>query len=207
MADDPRAQRKAKVAAVKRDLIKAAAKLTFAKNGLDRTSVREIARTAGYTTGAIYFHFASKEELYGDILGDSLDQLLAEVSAATVDKAPGPALDGAFRALVEFYSRNPQDLDLSLYLFNGTHPDGLTPQLNRDLNERLLLVMDVFRENLERAGVPGPGLTSEVAGLFNEMIGILISARTGRLKILGTDLPTMLDHHTANMARRLGGRA
>lgn len=208
MPKDARASRKAAVDRAKRDIIKAAAKDTFAKTGLERASVREIARNAGYTTGAIYFHYSSKEELYADILSDSLDLLLERVEeAASDDDAPIAALDGAFRALVEFYDRNPRDLDLSLYLFDGTKPSGLTPALNRKLNGKLRAVMAVYRHHLSRAGVEDSQLTIEVAGLFDEMIGILVSAHTGRLRVLETDLASMLDHHTGNLVRRLGGRA
>ena len=204
MTGKAQARRKAAVDGVKRDLIKAAAKSTFAKTGLERASVREIARLAGYTTGAIYFHYANKEELYADILSDSLDALLARVSdAASNDDGPVAALDMAFRAMVGFYDENRSDLDLSLYLFGGSKPGGLTPALNRELNKKLLAVMAVFRQHLARSGVKETELTREVAGLFNEMIGLLIAAQTGRLKILKTDLATMLDHHTANLARRL----
>ena len=203
MADTARTRRKAAVDGVKRDLIKVAAKATFAETGLERASVREIARKAGYTTGAIYFHYASKEDLYADILSDSLDALRARVDqASSGNMPPAAALDGAFRALVGFYNDNPRDLDLSLYLFNGMTPSGLTPALNRALNDKLRATMAVFRRHLARAGVDEAHLTVEAAGLFNEMIGMLVAAHTGRLKVLGTDLATMLDHHTANLARR-----
>ena len=69
MNDDVlRTRRRQAVDTVKRELIRSAAKKLFAEAGLDGTSVREIARLAGYTTGAIYFHYANKEELYADIL-------------------------------------------------------------------------------------------------------------------------------------------
>ncbi|XSC47523.1 TetR/AcrR family transcriptional regulator [Bradyrhizobium sp. RDT10] len=71
MDDAQRKHRKLTVDGVKRELIRSAAKKLFAVSGLDGTSVREIAKLAGYTTGAIYFHYGSKEELYADILRDS----------------------------------------------------------------------------------------------------------------------------------------
>ena len=60
------------------------------------------------------------------------------------------ALATAFRALVGFYDENPRDLDLSLYLLNGARPRGLTPALNRELNGKLLAVLDVYRLQLPR---------------------------------------------------------
>ena len=198
-------RRKQAVVAVKRELIRSAAKQLFAEQGLDGTSVREIAKQAGYTTGAIYFHYANKEELYADILLESLDNLLGCV-ASSVDGAPEPvvALATSFRALVGFYTENPRDLDLSLYLLNGARARGLTPALNRELDGKLLAVLDVYRRQLAKAGVEDGRLSVEVGGLFDEMIGSLVASLTGRLKVIGTDLASVVDHHVANLAVRLG---
>ena len=189
---------------VKRELIRSAAKKLFAESGLDGTSVREIARLAGYTTGALYFHYANKEELYADILRDSLDRLFIEVRGSLpANDEPVARLTAAFRALVRFYDENPRDLDLSLYLLNGTRPRGLTPTLNKELNNKLRLVLDIYRTELSRAGIEDRRLNVEVGGLFDEMIGSLLAAHTGRLKVIGTDLAEVVEHHTANLAGRL----
>ena len=205
MNEIAKSRRKQAVVAAKRELIRSAAKQLFAEQGLDGTSVREIAKQAGYTTGAIYFHYANKEELYADILRESLDNLLKCV-ASSVDGATEPvvALGTAFRALVGFYSENPRDLDLSLYLLNGARPRGLTRALNRELNGKLLAVLDVYRLQLAKAGVEDGRLSVEVGGLFDEMIGSLVASLTGRLKVIGTDLASVVDHHVANLAVRLG---
>jgi AcrR family transcriptional regulator len=139
-------------------------KKLFAESGLDGTSVREIARLAGYTTGAIYFHYANKEELYADILRESLDRLFIEVNGSLpANGEPVAKLSAAFRALVRFYDENPRDLDLSRYLFNGARPRGLTPALNKELNSKLRLVLDIFRTELSRAGIENSPSTSRWA--------------------------------------------
>ena len=197
-------QRQSAVDSVKREFIRRAAKKLFAERGLDATSVREIAREAGYTTGAIYFHYESKEALYADILRESLDRLFESVSTAAARcKDPLEGLGEAFRALVRFYDENPRDLDLSLYLLQGTQPRGLTPAANRDLNEQLMTTMSVYRSRLAELGVPANGLNIEVAGIFDEMIGALIAAHTGRLPLFGVDLDTMMEFHIRNRALRV----
>jgi AcrR family transcriptional regulator len=47
-----------------RDLLLDAAEQVFASRGFEGSSLDEIADTAGYTRGAIYKHFAGKEELF-----------------------------------------------------------------------------------------------------------------------------------------------
>jgi AcrR family transcriptional regulator len=197
-------QRQAAVASVKREFIRNAAKKLFAEHGLDVTSVRQIAREAGYTTGAIYFHYESKEELYGDILKESLEQLFERVRAAANACAdPLQALAAAFRELVHFYDENPSDLDLSLYLREGTRPRGISAKSNRELNQRLMETLGIYRTKLEEAGVSSAELDMEVAGLFDEMIGLLIAAHTGRLRVIGVDLACMVEHHVRNLELRL----
>src|SRR5688500_3905686 len=75
-------RRKAAVSAFKRELIRDAAKRVFVEVGLHETSAREIAKAAGYTTGAIYAQYASKEEVYADILRESLTSMANAVEQA-----------------------------------------------------------------------------------------------------------------------------
>ena len=199
-----RASRNTAVNALKRDLIREAAKRVFLARGLSAASVREIALQAGYTTGAIYFHYASKEEIYADVLSGSLSALHEAVSAAARAEAHAVAsLTAAYRAFVAFYRAHPRDLSLGLYLFEGAGPRGLNAKLNRDLNERFLGVMQIFEAGLASAGVRPPERKIEAVALFNEMVGLLIAANTGRLAVFGVDTDTMIDRHVAWLQKRI----
>jgi AcrR family transcriptional regulator len=65
-----------------RERLIAAAGEVFAEKGYDRAGVQEIARRAGFTTGAIYGRFAGKAELLlaaiQDRSSDELEQLFAQ---------------------------------------------------------------------------------------------------------------------------------
>ena len=192
------------VNALKRDLIREAAKRVFLEHGLSAASVREIALQAGYTTGAIYFHYASKEEIYADVLRESLSALHEAVSAAAVGETDAVrSLTAAYRAFIGFYRAHPRDLSLGLYLFEGAGPRGLNVKLNRDLNERFLGMMQVFEAGLASAGVGQRERKIEAVALFNEMVGLLIAANTGRLNVFGIDSDMMVDRHVAWLQRRV----
>ena len=47
----------------RRDAILAAAASRFRRQGFERTSVREIAQAMGMTSGSLFYHFATKEDL------------------------------------------------------------------------------------------------------------------------------------------------
>lgn len=57
-------------------LVEAAERVMRSK-GLARTTVKEIAREAGYSEGALYKHFTSKEELFLAVLADRLPPFIA----------------------------------------------------------------------------------------------------------------------------------
>ncbi len=75
--------RREKQQRTRKSLLKAAAKL-FCQRGLEGASIDEVAQTAGYTKGAFYANFKSKEELFLVMLDERfatelerLDQALA----------------------------------------------------------------------------------------------------------------------------------
>ena len=140
-ADDPRQLRHQALADVRRELVLDAARSAFFELGMEKASIREIAHRAGYTPGAIYSYFASKEELYGTLLSESLDRLNERVQETLDKKSPGPARARATaKAIFDFYRENPRDLDLGFYLFQG-----MQPFWNCELNPCLWLWMS-FRD-------------------------------------------------------------
>ena len=58
-----RLERQQALSDARRALVLDAARAVFEKLGIEGASIREIARAAGYTPGAIYFYFDSKESI------------------------------------------------------------------------------------------------------------------------------------------------
>jgi AcrR family transcriptional regulator len=87
-----RAERRART---RTELIDAAERL-FTAQGFHATSLDSVAAEAGYTKGAVYSNFASKEDLFFAVYERRLDDRLAEFEAI-FETAP-TALDGLRRA-------------------------------------------------------------------------------------------------------------
>ena len=68
-------------------LLAAAAEL-FAKRGYRGASVDEIAERAGYSKGALYWHFQSKDELFFALMDQSVDAPTREMIALLQDAPP-----------------------------------------------------------------------------------------------------------------------
>jgi AcrR family transcriptional regulator len=74
----------------RRQLLEVATRV-FAERGFHDTSMDDVAEAAGVTKPVLYQHFASKRELYVELLGDISRQLAGAIADATAE-AGGPRL-------------------------------------------------------------------------------------------------------------------
>lgn len=196
VASEARRRRARSLGDARRELILEAAREAFGEHGLAGASLREIARRAGYTPGALYSYFDSKEAIYGALLGESLERLNAAVATA-LDGATTPRdrLRRAAGAFYHFYRDFPRELDLGFYLFNGVRPMGLTPELNAALNTRLRDALAPVETALLELGRPAAQATRDTTALFAQMVGLLVLAHTGRIRLFGQQAEALLDDY------------
>jgi AcrR family transcriptional regulator len=72
-----------------RDTILAAARELFARYGLSKTTVEDIARAVHMGKGSLYYYFKSKEDLFKAVLDSEIDALREEMKTAlTKDVSP-----------------------------------------------------------------------------------------------------------------------
>jgi TetR/AcrR family transcriptional regulator len=90
-------------ARVSPDRIRAAAALEFAERGYAGARVDRIARRARVNKAMLYYHFASKQALYRDLLRSTFSDLAAELEhIAGLPLAPPDRLDAAITAMAAF---------------------------------------------------------------------------------------------------------
>jgi AcrR family transcriptional regulator len=81
----PRVDRRTRAARAEgrdgREELLAAATKVFARRGFQQASVDEIAAEAGFSKGAVYWHFANKDELFFALLEERIDQPMREMIA------------------------------------------------------------------------------------------------------------------------------
>lgn len=68
--------------------IKRAAAGLFARQGLGATSMRQIARAAGLHVSSLYYYFATKDQLYRDVMADVLDSV-GEIASRSLRSSGG----------------------------------------------------------------------------------------------------------------------
>jgi AcrR family transcriptional regulator len=100
----PATARRLRVSALTRQRILTASMHLFSRQGFARTTVRDIARQAGISDAAIYYHFANKDELLRELVDAQLhpDQWIApEVLATSIRELVDEAVHGATRVIEE----------------------------------------------------------------------------------------------------------
>jgi AcrR family transcriptional regulator len=88
--------------------IAAAAIEVFAEKGYDGASVRDIARLAGLTEGAMYRHFDGKEALAREIFQGNIERWSAHLVLAATQAGPGfaPQLEAMVRFFCVAFDEN-----------------------------------------------------------------------------------------------------
>jgi AcrR family transcriptional regulator len=107
----------------RRKLLTAAEKI-FARDGFEAARLEDIASAAGYTRGALYASFESKEDIFFALLEHWVRRRIEAVNSL-LDEHENP--NARLRALREYYAQNAQDrrlalLSLEFKLFAVRHP-------------------------------------------------------------------------------------
>ena len=180
-----------------------AARSVFLEQGLEGASMREIARHAGYTPGAIYSYFDSKEAIYGALLGESLERLHAAVQAMQpVDASPAAELVARAHGWFGFYAAHPRELDLGFYLVHGLAPRGLTSDLNHRLNDRLHAALMPCEQALRAMGLDAGAALRETTALFAHGMGLLLLQHTGRIRMFRQDATALFEDYVRGLSAR-----
>jgi AcrR family transcriptional regulator len=197
-------QRQQAVSDARRALVMDAARSVFAEMGIEGASIREIAKRAGYTPGAIYTYFDSKEAIYADLLNESLDRLQSCVDTAKAPKNnPAKLLIVKAQAWFGFYADNPRDLDLGFYLVHGLQPRGLTSDLNAKLNGKLYAALAPCEAAMLDMGLPVEIAKRENTALFAHGVGVLLLHHTGRIRLFGQSASALFTDYVLQLAARV----
>lgn len=209
VAPDAAATRRGAVRDFKRAAILTAAKDIFSRHGLEGATIRAIAQAAGYTAGAVYSYYDTKEAIYADILSASLLALGDAVGDAVRQSSNDEArVRATIRAFYDFYRARPQELALGFYLFQGLRPRGLSRPLDRELNSRLIAVLMRLRGALIRFGKMRPlAAHRETVAAMCHISGVLLMNETGRLKTLDSDPDLLIEHYVDSLIARLKSAA
>ena len=111
----------------------------FARHGYHETSMSALAAEAGVTKPVLYQHFASKHDLFEELLSETGDRLMRAIEASEVEDTPRRRVEAGFRAFFRFFEERPA----AFALLYGTSL-AVDPDFRRDARR----VRDTFAEYL-----------------------------------------------------------
>ena len=152
--------------ALTRDLLLSAAEQIFARVGYEKAQVEGIAEAAGFSKGALYAHFKSKEELFLALYETKTTTYLAKLRHVLNS---APSREEKIKAFRSFYIDLLKEkrwalISLEVKLFITRHPE---------VKERLRQVDEHLGDNIDRALTRLFGNSARAAG---EALGGIFSA-------------------------------
>jgi AcrR family transcriptional regulator len=141
----PRLSRKEKQAKTRSSLMSSAARV-FCKHGMDRASIDEVAEDAGYTKGAFYANFGSKQELFLAMLDERFAERIEEADRAFAAGSGESPPEQARHAAADFaraFRADPGAERLFLEFASYALRD-------EDFRQELITRFATLRERLER---------------------------------------------------------
>lgn len=153
-----------------------AAREVFADVGFFGASIGDICKRAGYTTGAFYSNYASKDELFLAVFDANarrvtqrMARMIAKVAAAdlTVERA------GAILADVEEEDRTWFLISTEFTLYAVRHPEAARRLAEHEANLRVLLI-ELFSDIFARLG---RSATVDI----EEFVRLIVAVREGGL--------------------------
>jgi AcrR family transcriptional regulator len=172
---DPRVASRDRRKQVTRDQLLKSAEHLFLEHGFHRTSIDDIAGGAGFTKGAVYTHFDSKEEVFIALTERRWDDQLARVHAALDDLAASPAghrLASFLQLTRSLLWDDPgwQLLALEFSVYAARHPS-VQKRLSERHHANRSMLAELLAHDLDERGIdpaiPPDDLAAVLLAFFN----------------------------------------
>lgn len=182
-----------------------AGRAVIAERGVQAASVEEICDRAGFTRGAFYSNFASKDELCAALLRQYMERQVAAADAAirqVTDEIPGRSLDEAIAwGVAAFVKVQPNSAEETLVRMELQLHAIRTPEMRTlyaEAYERIEplvahLIEDAVARFGHRLAVPGPQAIALLHAVYNEaQIGQLTRGEQPHGGAMGAPLVSLL---------------
>ena len=131
-----------------REKILGTARLLFPKYGYNGISIRAIASRARLTTGAIYFHFKNKKDIYKTICFEAIDILINRFkSGISREKTSLQKLISTFDSYIDFFYHNRDHYNI-LMEFKAAYESGRNTTKN-EIAQRMHELVDLMAGSIE----------------------------------------------------------
>ena len=168
-----------------RERVRSAAVRLFARQGYAAVNMRQIAVEAGISTGSIYRHFATKEELFGDLVAEAATGLGSVVERFRGSEEPVESLRTFTEEFLADLAGTGDFVEFFLLMHHaftqGVDSEREAPAAVRDLVARNAELLAAAVELIERGQAQGalrPGPAEELASCYFAMFDGLVTMRS-----------------------------
>jgi AcrR family transcriptional regulator len=182
--------KKAQQSAKTREALLSTCLLLFAERGFASTSIDEIARAAGVTKGAMYWHFASKEDLFQAIL-DRIRSRWQEVVHAPVSarQAPLERIAQLFDSYAELFRESPEICLFMQQVLLDQHNKLFSAQVAKVFSKTARFIANIIDEG-KQAGVIEPEVDALTTA--HSILGALSGASQQAMTTRGLTLSRLI---------------
>lgn len=165
----------------------------FARYGYQATSIDRIAKAAGVTKGALYYHFKDKEDLLLEAVRNRVGQferrVAGDVAAETRDAAE--SLRQVARACLEHATKsNHRRFIVTIMVEALDTNDRLSQQFRSMMNRFRQYLIDVIE-------------AGQKSGLFRQSVDAALAAQVYAATVMGAEIQYYQDPDNVDLARVL----
>ncbi len=162
-----------------KERIERAALALFAASGIDGVSVKQIARRAGVSQGALYSHFESKEDLAWQLFSDNFSKMGHELRQCT--RHLRTFSEKILAVVSHIFARFDEDAELWAYVFFARHR--YVPRISPRLGNPFLIVRMIIYDAIAEGTIPRQDLdllTAMVSGIILQVADLRILGRISK---------------------------
>lgn len=188
-------------------LVEAALALAAQRSPADITTA-DLAQTVGISQGAVFRHFASKEAIWLAVLDWATETLLGELRAATSEplaqSTPLAALQGVFRAHVDFVVRHPGVPRVIFQELQHAQDTLLKAGVRRLMQQYRALLSDILtRAQAQGLLAPGIDLSSAAVLFMGSVQGLVMqSMLSGNVHAMQAQAPGVFSIYLRGITSR-----
>ncbi|MFB6398450.1 TetR/AcrR family transcriptional regulator [Polymorphospora lycopeni] len=165
--------------AATREAVLTAAVRRFAQHGFAATNMRDIAREAGVSTGLIYQHHASKDELFTEVVTRAADGLFATARTLTGDGDAASVLHDFTRRFLADIATDRDAAEFFMVVnqaFLADEPAGVRDRLRPGHQAFRQALTEVIRRG-QRRGRFGAGDPAEMVLCYLALLSGIVTTR------------------------------
>ncbi len=185
----------------KRRHILDAARRLFDARGMEGLNMRAIADEAGYSLGAAYAYFRTKEEIQIELLAATFAEIARRIRAAALRDGSSPL--AGFHLFMRYFRDRPAERALLL----ATLPEIDKPAMRaarKEFDSRLFTLLGLLANALHHLGGATPSQAQEeTMDFFTYLLGLLMLQSGGSLSRLGQPAQEMVDRYGEQVLLRI----